>query len=231
MNNVAPVIQPLLLGQSNIEENEDVALFVAFDDLGKEVHTVTVDWGDGHVETLTVPATAFSVSPVHRYLTDGNYVIKATVRDREALSSVETATLTVTNHLPVAGPVGTAPGFMLFEGDTVTLSGAFSDLSINDDYTVTVNWGDGTSSEAVVDSVKKTYRATHRYDDDPAGFSDLYSVTVTISDGTDIDTVNTLIQVENIKPTMSLLPDLNAPAGLVGLRQSLLISVTKIHWT
>ena len=67
----------------------------------------------------------------------------------------------------------------------VILTGSYSDPGILDTHTVTVSWGDGTTSPAIVDPVNYTFTATHQYVYDKPGTSssqDTISVTATDND-------------------------------------------------
>ncbi len=89
------------------------------------------------------------------------------------------------------------------EDGTATVSGSFSDVGSLDTHTVTISWGDGTTSSASVDPVARTFTANHQYLDDAlsAAASDVYSIGITITDD-DTGSVSaaTTVTVNNVAP-------------------------------
>ena len=83
VNNVAPVLDPLKLSATEIDENGTVTVNGSFIDPGSaDTHEVVIDWGDGSANTvinLTGGERAFNAT--HQYLDDGHYAITATVTD------------------------------------------------------------------------------------------------------------------------------------------------------
>jgi hypothetical protein len=73
------------------------------------------------------------------------------------------------------------------EGKPVTLHGFFTTQDPIDTHTVLIGWGDGAATELTLGAGEITFQATHAYvDDDPSGTpSDLYAITVLVSDGDD----------------------------------------------
>ncbi|MCA9049623.1 MAG: PKD domain-containing protein, partial [Planctomycetaceae bacterium] len=64
-----------------------------------------------------------------------------------------------------------------YEGAPVTVSGFIDDPGVLDTHTVSLTWGDGATSQAAVDPVSRTFRATHTYAD-----NGIYSVTASVQD-------------------------------------------------
>ncbi|MFZ5927342.1 MAG: tandem-95 repeat protein [Acidobacteriota bacterium] len=101
-------------------------------------------------------------------------------------SDVRTVTINVTpvNDAPVL--TGAVAPDKIDENGTVTVSGSVSDPDTGDTHTLTILWGDGTSSSAVLapNGSPKNFSITHQYlDDDPTGTSaDTYSITITVGD-------------------------------------------------
>jgi PKD domain/K319L-like, PKD domain/RTX calcium-binding nonapeptide repeat (4 copies) len=96
VNNVTPVLAPLTLSSTTIDENGTVTVDGSFTDPGStDTHQVVIDWGDGTantVVTLTNSDRTFAAS--HQYLDDGNYDIRAEVTDDDqSIFQYETATL------------------------------------------------------------------------------------------------------------------------------------------
>lgn len=154
------------------------------------------DFGDGTV------LTGATLNESHAYADNGTYTVTLTVRGSDGFDATDTAQVTVDNVDPTLGGVALSAA-SVDEGGSVTLTGSFSDAGSADTHTVTIDWGDGTSSNAVVDQVAGTFSADHTYlDDAPSGTaSDLAAISVTLADddaGT--DTAAESITVNNLAP-------------------------------
>lgn len=89
ITNVAP--SGLVLNSGNISGNDTFTLEGSFDAPGSlDVHTVTVNWGDGATETHVLPVGARSFSFDHQYLdnpadtSSGQFPVSVTVSDDDA---------------------------------------------------------------------------------------------------------------------------------------------------
>ncbi len=108
------------------------------------------------------------------------------VTDAKGLSHIDTTTITIGNADPVAGDVTVDPSLTIDEqaiiegGQSVTVSGSFTDLGVLDTHTVVVDWNDGTTSNATVDQEAGTFEATHTF----AGVGQ-YTITATVADDDD----------------------------------------------
>jgi len=158
VNNVAPTVDAG--ADQTAEEGAVVSLAPAtFNDKGTaDIHTATIDWGDGIVEDGTVtespsgpPGSTTGTDGTasfgtHVYADDGNYAVKVTVTDDDGASISDTLEVTVNNVAPTvdAGADQTAE-----EGAVVSLAPAtFNDLGTLDTHKATIDWGDGTSVDA-----------------------------------------------------------------------------------
>jgi hypothetical protein len=95
-------------------------------------------------------------------------------------SSVPGATITVTNVAPTVADATVTPE--IDEGGTATVAGRVVDPGSADTHTVTISWGDGTSSVATVNP-DRTFSASHVYRDDPPGASpDVYQIGIVARD-------------------------------------------------
>ncbi|MBL8819112.1 MAG: hypothetical protein JNL58_23990 [Planctomyces sp.] len=204
---------PIILSSETINEGETVAAFAFFLDQGIESHTAIVNWGDGSPEARLVlhssDVETFLPFLSHRYLQDGVFQLSVTVSDRDTTpgnEAVAVKEITVRNVAPVLAPILVSPALPIYEGDEVVLSGSLTDPGPDDHFTVTVNWGDGTSSLADVDRANRRYTAKHRYLDDPLTANNLYSVVVSVNDGTQTTTRALSLLVQNVAPTLRVLP-------------------------
>jgi hypothetical protein len=92
------------------------------------------------------------------------------------------------------------------QGDTVTLSGSFTQSGDQDSHTVTINWGDGSANTQLqLAPGVFTFSATHTYvDEPPSGTSskvDTITVTVANSAG-DTASASTSITVNDVPPVV-----------------------------
>ena len=230
--NAVPVALNAVLNATVIDENGFVGLSGSFFDTGlSDTHTLTVDWGDGSSESVFGLAKGiFSFSGVsHQYLDNpaagSTFQITVRVSDNDSPNQFATLTQTVTvnNVAPTVGDVTlSSGGAPLDEGDWLTISGSYDDVSGKDRHQVRIFWGDGLSSLASVDSSTRTFSATHQYGDNgtltwtgpgPIPFPFPHSpsqiqIEVTDDDGLSSSAFLTQ-QVDNVVPEVSVTPDAN----------------------
>src|SRR5204863_380158 len=145
-----------------------------------DTHTVTVTWGDGSTSDAVVDAGTRTFAATHQYLDDpavgDDFTITATATDDDGGVGTATATITVNNVAPAA-----------VDADAVTIT-----------------WGDGATSEAVVDAATRTFTASHLYKDD--NVADRYAVTATITDDDGgLGSATTQATVTNSAPVITAL--------------------------
>ena len=148
--------------------------------------SATVDWGDGSTTPGSV-ATAgdgnFTVSGSHAYAEEGAYTITATIKDD--LPGSVTASTTATADIAEADLTLTAavPTFAATEGAAVSgIVATISDVGSTDPasaYSVTVDWGDGTTTTGSLAGAAGTYNVvgSHTYADEGK-----FTVTVTVAE-------------------------------------------------
>ena len=220
VGNVGPTLNPIAGETTN--EGSTVGLGpVTFSDPGTlDTHTATVNWGDGTTtEAATVTESPFgppgstsgqtgSIADTHVYATFGTYTVTVTVTDNGGLSSTQTFQIVVGNVAPTLNPIA---GESTNEGSTVGLGPVtFSDPGTLDTHTATVNWGDGTTTEAATVTESPfgppgstsgqtgSIADTHVY----ATFG-TYTVTVTVTDNGGLSSTQTFqIVVGNVAPTL-----------------------------
>lgn len=110
----------------------------------------------------------------------------------------------VPNSVPKLSNLSLTPS--VDEGGSVTLTGDVSDADAGASLTVTINWGDGSSTSIPGLVNGSSINTSHQYaDDNPSGTSsDVYSVSVSVSDGqggSDSQTLSTT--VNNRPPSLS----------------------------
>lgn len=242
--NALPSAVNLNLSQTTITEGGLVTLTGSFADAGiNDTHRVLIDWGDGSTQfvdlakgvtqfpnpNLPIPQPITHVYPNDPAGTTPSYTISVRVTDNDAPASLDpistaSATVSVNNSNPVLSSltlkkngVILGPGETINEGDTVTLTGTYSDAGTLDRHQVEVNWGDNKPATlATVNAAIKTFSATYTYLDN-FNYQDNISVTlrdgrflvpsVFEADGPGVSDSLTL-QVENIAPRVIIAPSL-----------------------
>jgi hypothetical protein len=206
----------------------------------EETFTFIIDWGDGKPDSAgvaTVDAfgsvgvnTAGSFGGSHTYADNGTYVVTVMVFDDDGGQHQRTFAVNVLNVAPALDAIADRT---LSEGSLLSITnlGLLSDPGFDnpdnpvvggelaETFTYTINWGDGTTTEAggaTVDLVGSpgvrtaaSFDGAHTYADDG-----VYTVTVTVFDDDDGQAVRTfLVTVNNVAPTLTLTlnPSLIAP--------------------
>jgi hypothetical protein len=116
--------------------------------------TVTINWGDGTAAStgaVTQPGgvgTAFIVSGTHTYTEKGSHTLSVSISDTDSSTANATPSATVADAALTA--VGTnifAVEGNSFSGQVATFTDANPKAPVSD-YTVTINWGDGTAASS-----------------------------------------------------------------------------------
>jgi len=118
----------------------------------------------------------------------GDYELTLTARDSIGQETSDTASLALSNRAPVASP----PALTATTACSVDATVDFSDPDGADTHSVDFDWGDGAASSGTVDQTADTATGSHTY----AG-AGTYTVTATVSDGTDLDTASTSYTTKN----------------------------------
>jgi PKD repeat protein len=123
-----------------------------------------VAWGDGSTSdsgVLSPDVTAFAAS--HVYADTGNYPVVLTLADSAGHTVPANASVSPVNVAPVVGSLSLSPSSVV-DHQTLTVSGTFTDPGTADTFTLTVEWGDTTSSTASLSAGTRSFSATHAYD-------------------------------------------------------------------
>jgi hypothetical protein len=110
-------------------------------------------------------------------------------------STVATVTITVTGE-DGAPVVDAGPDATVDEGDFFVQNGSFTDPDA-DTWTATVDYGDDTGTLPLELNPDKTFSIGHEYAD-----NGVYTITVSVSDGTTIATDTVVVTVLNVEPTV-----------------------------
>jgi hypothetical protein len=143
--------------------------------------SVSISWGDGSLPTvIPVQASQPQIAATHQYAVAGSYTITGTVTDSSGQQGNATVGAAVTPpapaiasahfttaSIPVGGLVTVIPGVSGQPPATVVtpavLVGTIAPSLAADTDTVSVAWGDGTTSAATVNNTDHTFSATHIY--------------------------------------------------------------------
>ncbi len=190
--NVTPSEVVLTLSEEAIDEADGITLSGEFVDPGTlDTFTVVIDWGDGtEATTLELEAGERSFDADHVYADDDPagtssdaYAIQVSVTDDDLGRGEAEAEVTVSNVAPSALTLEHESS--IDEDGTLHLAGEFVDPGVDDTFTVTVDWGDGSEPTVLdLEAGERSFEASHQYlDDDPTATpSDVYTVTVTVED-------------------------------------------------
>ena len=141
-----------------------------------DTHIASIDWGDGATSTATVTESGGSgtISASHIYADDDTYTVTVTVTDSFKSTETVSFTLTVDNVAPtvLAGELQTTAGT-----STTLPSIHFTDPGIQDTHTASIDWGDGTTSTALVNASSWLVSGSHTYSS-----TGQFTVTVTVTD-------------------------------------------------
>jgi hypothetical protein len=199
VNNFAPV-----LGGITLEEvNHEIVVKANFTDRSlNNTHTAIVDWGDGTSSAGTVTESGGSgmLTASHAYGGQGHYTITLTVFDDAGGNAARSFTFTVSEGGLGNSPPSVQPSnYAVYEGSG-PFSGAFTDPDTLDVHTATINWGDGSPTEALdLNENNHTLYGRHNYVDNGT-----FNLTITLADnhgGVDVEVAT--MTVYNAAPRVS----------------------------
>lgn len=184
---------------SAINEGQAATLTVEYFDVGTlDAHKVTVDWGDGNVDT-DVPVSNGTINATHVYADDGPtdfYQILVTLTDDDLGVSTAATTINVANVAPTASIEVSEPRV---EGTEIVVTGSATDPGVNDIHTFSYEVLKNGQSYATGEGIDLTeFRFTP--DDDGT-----YEIILTVADNDGgIGTASTIIEVSNVGPVIDL---------------------------
>jgi ELWxxDGT repeat protein len=169
-------------------------------------YTAQVDWGDGSTSAGTVVATpqGFVVAGAHTYAEEGTYTVTVNVTKGGGQPNTAMATIKVADAPTWAGRVyqRTTEG-QTFTGTVATITDG-SPLGKVSDFTATIQWGDGTTTNGTVTQTgpgKFAVHGGHTY-----AAAGTYTVTVTARDaGGATSTAKSTLLVDDA-PLTAVLP-------------------------
>ncbi|MGQ3360769.1 MAG: hypothetical protein ACT6XY_17285 [Phreatobacter sp.] len=210
--NANPTVTGVALGQV-------LTLTGSFADQGlADTVSIAVDWGDGVVvrstdansgivvnagaRTFTATRAAAAATP--SALVDGATLITVTARDNDGGARSSIVSYRLANAMPVITAMTASPTAMV-EGNEVLLSLDITDPDAGGAPTVSIDWGDGTTSGAgtITGNAASGFRYVerHTYAADPAGTAtDRFAITATVRDAAYTVTRSTSVTVTNGAP-------------------------------
>ena len=183
--NVDPTLMPHLAPPA--DEGALVQLTGSVSDPGADPLRLTIDWGDGRLDQLTLPAGSTTYSVSHRFRDDDpsgtaadEMPVRMMLEDLSGGSAQAATTVTVRNVAPTL----TAEPAAVVENGEATLSGTIVDPGDRDTFVLRVEWADGAVDRVPLAAGSTRYDVSHRYlDDDPPGTSeDVYAVRLSLAD-------------------------------------------------
>ena len=154
ISNVPPSAINLSLSASVIGENGTIQLNGTFVDPGVlDAHQIVINWGDGTPNTIqNLNAGIFAFGGIHQYFDDDPsgtpsdfHTITVTITDPDLGSGQGSALILVTNVAPAL--VGVRITSPIVVSNSATLSGQILEIGTLDTFTLTVNWGDGSTPQ------------------------------------------------------------------------------------
>ncbi len=258
ISNPAPVFATpgLVLSSSSIVEGGTESVSGTIEGPGGiGTNTVSLNWGDGSTPTtIVLPAGDDTFSTTHTYLQNPagveseNYTIVASVTNQNDQVGYASASVTVNK----VAPQFTAADLSLSkttanEGDTITLDGQFTDPDALSSYTVTIDWGDGSTPTVLRELLGQvvlsatpglyTYSTTHQYLRSPPGepAGGTYDIHVSVSDGVNITSADTSIVVNRVSPSVQITSSVDTGAGTItvtaGVTEPDPLATYTVAWT
>lgn len=207
VNNLDPVIEAAEVGQpAVVTPGVPLEFGVRYTDPGlRDEHSVTIDWGDG---TTSGPTPFINlradnrqvIGLPHTYAAGSGtpYTVTVTVTDDNGGTDTITVPVTVVDPAPSISEF-TGPEGLVDEGDSGNVSLVFDATTVDDEFTATIDWGDGTSTTTAVEIGRTDI--SHAWTQDGT-----YDVAVTVTDSSGItDNATTRLTVANLAPSWTLL--------------------------
>jgi len=171
VGNVAPIVDAG--PDRTVDEGSPLTLVASFTDPGNDSHTATIAWLPGQPAPAAVDPDHKTVTGTHTYPDDGVFDVLVRVTDEHGAWGEDSARVTVVNVAPVVDAGGDV---ILDESGVLSRQGSFTDPG-DDEWTVTVSWGDGSDPETIPHTEDKTFQLSHQYTE-----SGRFTVTVTVTD-------------------------------------------------
>ncbi len=176
-----------------------------------DAFTAVINWGDGTTSVGTIVAGAVSGS--HGFAPGQTYTVTVSVTD-DTNNLTRSTTYKVTVAAPIVS-VKAGADQTSNEGSPVSVTATFTDNGAPAPHVATINWGDGTITQASVSEPGTaldtgTASGTHDY-----GKAGNYLVTVSVAEGSFPAASDSLhVTVNNVVPQVNAGPDVAAGVGV-----------------
>ena len=161
-----------------VDEGSSVSFTAAYYYPSHSAQSITWDFGDDSPDD-----TSNTLTPSHVYVNDATYTVTCTIVS-DGRTTTETISVIITNIAPT---VDIGSDITANEGSTISFSAAVSDVGSSDTFTYQWNLGEDSTSTEISPS--------KRYENDG-----VYTITLTVSDGTDLVSDSLILTVKNLKP-------------------------------
>jgi PKD repeat protein len=175
---VADVAVLDLTQPASVDEGSSVSFTAAYYYPSHSAQSITWDFGDDSPDD-----TSNTLTPSHVYVNDATYTVTCTIVS-DGRTTTETISVIITNIAPT---VDIGSDITANEGSTISFSAAVSDVGSSDTFTYQWNLGEDSTSTEISPS--------KRYENDG-----VYTITLTVSDGTDLVSDSLILTVKNLKP-------------------------------
>ncbi|MDZ4847699.1 MAG: beta-propeller fold lactonase family protein [Pirellulaceae bacterium] len=212
VTNVLPVVSDVSAFATT--EGGDFNLTGKITDPGTgDLFTVKVNWGDGGAQEIITLAPGTSLFQLgHRYADNrpsaNPYAISVDVSDDDLTKTSSASTTVAVSNVPPTIVFAAFVKDSYFENEETTLVGIIDDVGILDTHTLSIAWGDGTTSTAPVEPVTRTFIVTHVYTGKNAAGApqDVYTATITLldNDGGQVSGDASVI-ISNVAPVITSL--------------------------
>jgi Ca2+-binding RTX toxin-like protein len=246
----------LALSSSSIVEGNSVNVSgTIVDPAGSDSNTVTLEWGDGSTPTTIVLAVGqHTFSTSHTFAANPAgvesqlYTIIGSVTNQNGQVGYASNTIYVNKVAPNLTPADLSLSETTADvGDTITLTGQFTDTDAVSTYNVTIDWGDGSTQTSlselegqVIPSATPglyTFTATHQYLTNPPGqlTGGSFAINVSVSDSVNIASADTQIVVNSVLPTAQIASAVDLAAGTITVTAKVMdpnpLATDTVAWT
>jgi len=158
VTNVAPALSNLSVPSTGVNEGASFTLSGDITEPGTaDTLALTIDWGDGSAELLSLPAGSTSFSRSHTYADDNptgtasdTYSIALSIADDDGGTGTGSVSMVVNNLAPSLTISAPESGSLYAVNATVSLNASLTDPSSLDTLTCSVNWDDGTTGSGTL---------------------------------------------------------------------------------